>query len=168
MCLAQHWEDQVLPNRACYTTPCPSACSIQTGLLLCSPAAGLPASSVKPLQLIQNASARVVFNEPKRAHVTPLLTKLHWLPVATDVCPQNNHWHCSLLPKLITSDLCAIQKCALCYSECRLVVPSQRGTKFLSRTFTMTVPCWWNDLPNSTRATESVTTFKKLLKTYLF
>jgi len=35
------------------------------------------------LQLIQNAAARVVFNEPKRAHITPLLTKLHWLPIAT-------------------------------------------------------------------------------------
>jgi len=33
--------------------------------------AGLPAFSVKPLQLIQNAAARVVFKEPKRAHITP-------------------------------------------------------------------------------------------------
>jgi len=32
----------------------------------------------------------------------------------TDVHQQNNHWHCSLLPKLTTSDLCAIQKLALC------------------------------------------------------
>jgi len=37
--------------------------------------AGLPVCSVKPLQLIQNAAARVVFNEPKRAHVTPPLAK---------------------------------------------------------------------------------------------
>ncbi len=34
--------------------------------------AGLPACTIKPLQLIQNAAARVVFNEPKKAHVTPL------------------------------------------------------------------------------------------------
>ncbi len=33
--------------------------------------AGLPASSIKPLQLIQNAAARLIFNEPKRMHVTP-------------------------------------------------------------------------------------------------
>ncbi len=33
--------------------------------------AGLPASSIKPLQLIQNAVARLIFNEPKRTHVTP-------------------------------------------------------------------------------------------------
>jgi len=53
-------------------------------------------------------------------------------------------------------------------SKWRLVVPSQRGTKSLSRIFNMTVPCWWNDLPNSTRATLSVATFNKLLKTHLF
>src|SRR4029434_6613122 len=32
---------------------------------------GLPACVVKPLQMIQNAAARLVFNQPKRAHVTP-------------------------------------------------------------------------------------------------
>ncbi|XP_064162053.1 uncharacterized protein LOC135238224 isoform X3 [Anguilla rostrata] len=43
--------------------------------------AGLPASSIRPLQLIQNAAARLVFNLPRHSHVTPLLTTLHWLPV---------------------------------------------------------------------------------------
>ncbi len=33
--------------------------------------AGLPSNTIKPLQMIQNAAARLVFNEPKRAHVTP-------------------------------------------------------------------------------------------------
>uniref|UniRef100_A0A8C1YQM8 Reverse transcriptase domain-containing protein n=1 Tax=Cyprinus carpio TaxID=7962 RepID=A0A8C1YQM8_CYPCA len=47
--------------------------------------AGLPACSIKPLQLIQNAAARVVFNEPKKAHVTPLLIRLHWLPEAARI-----------------------------------------------------------------------------------
>src|SRR4029434_1445328 len=40
---------------------------------------------VKPLQMIQNAAARLVFNQPKRAHVTPLLIDLHWLPVAARI-----------------------------------------------------------------------------------
>ncbi|KAM9540282.1 uncharacterized protein ACWYII_038389 [Salvelinus alpinus] len=43
--------------------------------------AGLPACAIKPLQLIQNAAARLVFNLPKFSHVTPLLRSLHWLPV---------------------------------------------------------------------------------------
>ncbi len=41
--------------------------------------AGLPSNTIKPLQMIQNAAARLVFNEPKRAHVTPLFISLHWL-----------------------------------------------------------------------------------------
>ncbi len=34
-------------------------------------------------------------------------------------------------------------------SERHLVVPSQRGSKSLSRTFSFTVPGWWNDPPPS-------------------
>ena len=47
--------------------------------------AGLPASSIKLLQLIQNAAARLIFNEPKRIHVTPLFINLHWLPIAARI-----------------------------------------------------------------------------------
>ncbi len=39
--------------------------------------AGLLACTIKPLQLIQNAAARVVFSEPKKAQVTPLFIRLH-------------------------------------------------------------------------------------------
>ncbi len=47
--------------------------------------AGLPANSIKPLQLIQNAAARLIFNELKRTHVTPLFINLHWLPIAARI-----------------------------------------------------------------------------------
>ncbi len=47
--------------------------------------AGLPSNTIKPLQMIQNAAAWLVFNEPKRAHVTPLFVSLHWLPVVARI-----------------------------------------------------------------------------------
>ena len=47
--------------------------------------ASLPACVIQPLQLIQNAAARLVFNLPKFSHVTPLLRSLHWLPVAARI-----------------------------------------------------------------------------------
>ena len=47
--------------------------------------AGLPMQAIRPLQLIQNAAARLVFNLPKFSHVTPLLRSLHWLPVAARI-----------------------------------------------------------------------------------
>ncbi len=52
--------------------------------------------------------------------------------------------------------------------ERRLVVPSQRGSKSLSRTFSFTVPGWWNDLPTPIRNARSLSTFKQQLKTHLF
>ncbi len=53
-------------------------------------------------------------------------------------------------------------------SERRLLVPSQRGSKSLSRTFSFTVPVWWNDLPTPIRNADSLTIFKRWLKTHLF
>ncbi len=53
-------------------------------------------------------------------------------------------------------------------SERRLVVPSQRGSKSLSWTFSWTVSSWWNDLPISIPTAESLAIFKKHLKTHLF
>ncbi len=47
--------------------------------------AGLPSNTIKPLQMIQNAVARLVIIEPKRAHDTPLFVSLHWLPVAARI-----------------------------------------------------------------------------------
>ncbi|KAK3533410.1 hypothetical protein QTP70_019490, partial [Hemibagrus guttatus] len=47
--------------------------------------AGLPLNAIHPLQMIQNAAARLVFNLHKFSHTTPLLRSLHWLPVAARI-----------------------------------------------------------------------------------
>ncbi|CAM4278654.1 unnamed protein product [Leuciscus chuanchicus] len=136
--------------------------------------AGLPACATKPLQMIQNAAARLVFNEPKRAHVTPLFISLHWLPLAarikfkaltlayrTITGSAPSYFHSLLRVYIPTRHLRSV-------NERRLVVPSQKATKSLSRTFSFTVPCWWNALSTLIRNAESLTTFKKQLKTNLF
>ncbi len=65
-------EDQALSDRACCTTSVQAL--VISRLDYCNALlAGLPSNAIKPLQMIQNAAARLVFNEPKRAHVTPLL-----------------------------------------------------------------------------------------------
>ncbi|KAI4900229.1 hypothetical protein NFI96_026022, partial [Prochilodus magdalenae] len=46
---------------------------------------GLPLRAIRPLQLVQNAAARLIFNLPKFTHVTPLLRSLHWLPVVARI-----------------------------------------------------------------------------------
>src|SRR4029434_7111438 len=45
----------------------------------------LPACVMKPLQMIQHATAHLLFNQLKRAHVPPLLIELHWLPVGARI-----------------------------------------------------------------------------------
>ncbi len=130
--------------------------------------------SLKPLQMIQNEAARLVFNEPKRAHVTPLFVSLHWLPVAariqfktlmlayrTTTGSAPTYFH-SLLRIYIPS------RSLRSASERRLVVPSQRGSKSLSRTFSFTIPGRWNDLPTPIRNIGSLSIFKQQLKTHLF
>ncbi len=103
--------------------------------------------------MIQNAAARLVFNEPKRAHVTPLFISLHWLPVAVRIQFKT----LILAYRTITGSAPAYfhslsriyipSRSLRSASERRLVVPSQRGSKSLSRTFSFTVPGRWNDLP---------------------
>jgi len=43
--------------------------------------AGLPAFRLVPLQRVQNAAARLVLNLDRRAHISPALQQMHWLPV---------------------------------------------------------------------------------------
>jgi len=47
--------------------------------------AGLPQSTLEPLQRVQNAAARLVFDLRHRDHVSPYLMQLHWLPVRSRV-----------------------------------------------------------------------------------
>ncbi len=124
--------------------------------------------------MIQNTVARLVFNEPKWAHVTPLFVSLHWWSVAaciqfktlmlvyritTGSAP--TYFHSLLQIYIPTRSLRSA-------SERRLVVPSQRGSKSLSRTFSFTVPGRWNDLPTLIWNTGSLSIFKQQLKTHLF
>ena len=37
--------------------------------------------NIDKLQLIQNHAARLIFGAKKKEHITPILIKLHWLPI---------------------------------------------------------------------------------------
>ncbi|XP_053537553.1 uncharacterized protein LOC128633043 [Ictalurus punctatus] len=114
---------------------------------------GLPASSIKPLEMIQNAAACLVFNQSKRTHVTPLFISLHWLPVAARIKLKALMLTYKTLSGTAPSYLNSLLKAYIpsrnlrSISDRRLAVPTQRGARSLSRTFTLTVPQWWNALP---------------------
>uniref|UniRef100_A0AAY4AM17 Reverse transcriptase domain-containing protein n=2 Tax=Denticeps clupeoides TaxID=299321 RepID=A0AAY4AM17_9TELE len=136
--------------------------------------AGASAVTIKPLQMVQNMAARLIFNQPKYTHVTPLLTSLHWLPVAARIefkslmlayravngtAPAYIN---TLLPRYTPT------RSLRSANERRLKIPSSRGLRFQSCLFSVVVPGWWNNLPSSTRLAETITTFKKKVKTFLF
>ncbi len=104
----------------------------------------------------------------------PLFVSLHWLPVAariqfktlmlayrTTTGSAPTYFHSLLQIDTPSRSLRSA-------SERRLVVPSQRGSKSLSRTFSFTIPGWWNDLPTPIRNAGSLSNFKRQLKTHLF
>ncbi len=104
----------------------------------------------------------------------PLFIRLHWLPIATRIkfkvlmfAYKTTTGTAPIYLNLLVQTY-APSRSLHSASERRLVVPSQRGTKSLSRTFSWTVPSWWNDLPISIRTAESLAIFKKHLKTHLF
>ncbi len=118
--------------------------------------AGLPVSSIKPLQLIQNVAARFIFNEPKIMHVTPV----YQFALATNSCSHKIQYKSRTgsatlsLNSLLQTHVPSRRLHSA--SERRFIVPTQRGTKLLSQTFKLNVPSWWNDLHNSIPAAESL------------
>ncbi|KAK3526049.1 hypothetical protein QTP70_012887 [Hemibagrus guttatus] len=137
--------------------------------------AGLPLNAIRPLQMIQNAAARLVFNLPKFSHTTPLLRSLHWLPVAARIrfktlmlaYKAKNGPAPSNLKTLVTPR--TAPRSLRSTSTARLVPPSLREKgRYTSRLFSVLAPRRWNELPLSIRTAESLTVFKRQLKTYLF
>ncbi len=109
-----------------------------------------------------------------KEHVTPLFVSLHWLQVAariqfktlmladrTTTGSAPTYFHSLLRIYIPSTSLRSA-------SERRLVVPSQRGSKSLSRKFSFTIPGWWNDLPTPIRNAGFLSIFKQQLKTHLF
>ncbi|KAK3528007.1 hypothetical protein QTP86_013117 [Hemibagrus guttatus] len=137
--------------------------------------AGLPLNAICPLQMIQNAAARLVFNLPKFSHTTPLLRSLHWLPVAARIRfktlmlaykakngPAPSYLKAPITPRTAPRSLRST-------STARLVPPSLREKgRYTSRLFSVLAPRWWNKLPLGIRTAESLTVFKRQLKTHLF
>ncbi|XP_055765588.1 uncharacterized protein LOC129841365 [Salvelinus fontinalis] len=139
--------------------------------------AGLPACAIKPLQLIQNAAARLVFNLPKFSHVTPLLRSLHWLPVEARIRYKTMVLAYGAVRGTAPPYLQALIRP---YTQTRALRSSTSGLlaslplrKYSSRSaqsklFAALAPQWWNKLPHDARSAESITTFRRHLKPHLF
>ena len=137
---------------------------------------GLPNCSLIKLQHVQNACARLIFAEGRYCHITPLLIKLHWLPIQSRIV-----FKILLLTFKILHDAAPTYLDSLIslkpqsrYSLRRscdtllLKQPSFKSKVTLGdRSFTCAAPKLWNALPFKVRDSKS-DIFKSKLKTHLF
>ena len=121
------------------------------------------------LQRVQNALCRTVCKLNKYCHVTPFLHKLHWLPIQYRILFKYNLLiykaiHLSQPPYLSAlirrSDLTRGNRLSISSSK-----PNKRSGLC---SFIAGAPTEWNKLPQAIRTIESISGFRKQLKTYLF
>ena len=135
---------------------------------------GLPTIEHEKLQRVQNIAPRLITGSSRRDHITPVLKNLHWLPVRSRITFKillltykilNGH-----LPSYLTSLICSYKPArSLCSSDHLLLqVPNVTTATYGQRTFSYCAPKLWNCLPKSLKKSETVTIFKKTLKTFLF
>jgi hypothetical protein len=138
--------------------------------------AGLPATTLKPLQRVQNAAARLVLGLKWSDHITPALIELHWLPIkqridyklAVLVYKCLHHDAPDYLAELFHSvaDIPS-RSCLRSASGDQLDIPRSR-LHFGERAFAIAGARQWNALPAEMRSIEDFNIFKSKLKTYLF
>ena len=140
--------------------------------------AGLPTSTLQPLQRVQNAAAQLVFGLSRSEHVTPTLIHLHWLPVSYRItlklCCLVHAIHYGHNPAYLTE---TVQSVGASRSRCRLRSSSTSSmdyslprlrTKFGERAFSHAGPATWNALPDHFRTVADHVKFRILLKSHYF
>ena len=126
------------------------------------------------LQPIQNCAARLVAQLPKAARTSPILQKLHWLPVEQRVIFKvllltykalNN-----LSPVYISNLLVRYEPSRNLRSTDKylLRMPQTHLKTYGDRAFSVAAPRLWNALPMDIKLSPSVSVFKNRLKTHLF
>ena len=134
---------------------------------------GLPKKSIKRLQLIQNAAARLLTRTKRSTHITPILKSLHWLPVQhridfkvmLTVYKSLN----GLGPKYIRDMLKPYKpKRPLRSSGLDLLSVPKVKNKSGESAFSFYATRSWNKLPFDLRHASSISSFKSGLKTLLF
>jgi hypothetical protein len=135
---------------------------------------GIPKSKIQRLQRVQNSAARIIRKCKKSDHITPHLKHLHWLPVQQRIKFKilTLTFKClhGLAPKYL-NDLLTLYKPSRTLrssSGIQLVVPKTKLSSYGDRAFAKVAPVLWNALPTDVRCTNTVDSFKLLLKTHLF
>ena len=137
---------------------------------------GITQCELGKLQRIQNMCAKLVLNRNWHDSSKQALYDLHWLPIKTRIdfkiltymynCYVGNspQYLIELLSiKVSKRTLRSSESSVGCYT-----VPYNKNKIFSDISFSTVGPKLWNELPLSLKQSESVSTFKKHLKTHFF
>jgi len=139
--------------------------------------AGLPVSQFSRLQSVLHAAARLIYGVRRHDHVTPLLQQLQWLSVSERVnfklCVVVYRCLHGIGPEYFSEDFRLVSEI---HSRQRLrsasttdvVVPVTRRSSLDDRAFPVAGARVWNALPPSVTSAPSLSSFRRLLKTFLF
>jgi len=131
--------------------------------------------NLQKLQRVQNSLARIVTGIKRTEHITPVLARLHWLPIAARI-----EYKVALTTyKVVTTqqpnylhDLIQFHSSVRQLRSSSIMNRLQADTPktvFASRAFHFAAPVIWNSLPPElTSNLSSINSFKSGLKTYLY
>ncbi|HSN22936.1 MAG TPA: hypothetical protein VLS45_01995 [Methylomicrobium sp.] len=139
--------------------------------------AGLPAVQLNRLQTVLNAAARLVLSARKYDHISPLLRQLHWLriPERIDFRLATLAFRCqhNMAPRYLVEEVHRVADADTgrrlrSASTAALVVPRTAHRTIGDRAFGVAAARAWNSLSPSVQSAETLTVFRRRLKTELF
>ena len=137
---------------------------------------GFPQVQIDKIQRVQNAAARLIFQQPKFCHITPVLSQLHWLPIKYRIEFNILLMTFKAIHGMAPDYICKLisRRKSTGYSlrsskKVMLEVPSGKILPTLGgRAFCYAAPKLWNNLPSEISSLDTLSNFKCHVKTYLF
>ena len=128
------------------------------------------------LQSVQNAAARLITRTGRREHITPVLRKLHWLPVRRRVDFKLATFMYKTLHGRIPRYLSFVgrlsarlrRKSPTTVSDTFTFAVPRTRTRLGDRSFAVAGPQMCNSLPADLRLVDNYARFRRLLKEHIY
>ena len=134
----------------------------------------IPSSVIQPMQKVQNTAAGLILRAPRHQNCTPLLQQIRWLPISERIKYKTA---CICYNAITGSATSYLSELLHLYSPSRSL-RSSSDTRMLKiqrfnrkthgfRTFSHFGLHIWINLPQDTRSSATLSSFKSKLKTFL-
>ena len=134
----------------------------------------LSQSVIDRLQYLQNCTAQLVTRTWSSEHITPVLRRLHWLPVRQWITYEILLLMYKALNGMASKYIADLlqpytpMKQVRSSSKNLLVTPKSHLKFYGNRSFQIAAPMLWNSLTDGIRSIQNLDVFKNKIKTLLF